>query len=223
MIENKFLQIGLDFATSIAALGDDPAECFKSFEHVSSDFENDFPSVFNRIPPALTKSLEKANCWISWWVDDELKDIPPVYENCESGDITWRLDYIGEVDSERHNFVSSSKFKQIKNDTKPIWESSLAIARLFSIHNANVYPGFLAIDIKNEKQLPVYILDSYRYSKCNGFLLAPSLVEFLDHWSRLGFVTLREDSLANFTNNFTQPINADCDFSSKWRHWLLKP
>ena len=45
MIENKFLQIGLDFATSIAALGDDPAECFKSFEHVSSDFENDFPSV----------------------------------------------------------------------------------------------------------------------------------------------------------------------------------
>jgi len=223
MIDNEFLQVGLRLAQSFPALGDDPSECFTSFSEDAdteySNFERDFPAVLE-IMPELVRSIKEASCWVDWWIDDDATDIPQIYEHSESGNIRWRLACIGEAELDRQHFGSSKKMRSIKKDTKAIWNNSFAFARLNSIHNANIYDGFLVVDVTKNEELPVYILDSYRNSNCNGFLLSPRLDDFLDHWSRLAFVKLSEKSLAPFTDNFTQRLDADCSFAKEWRKWL---
>jgi len=217
MLSNSFLDVGLEVLKSSVMCGDTDSFLQKLPSNKGDKFEKNFPEVVSEIPAEICDLVKEASCWGVWLTPEGSKLIPDGFVT--KGMVRWELSIIGEIELDRQHFINSKKMKPISKKTKPIWNKTLAFENFKSLHNGNFYTAFLAMDT-NDPNLPVYILDSYRNSKCNGFMLSATLEHFLDHWGRLAFIELSDESLAPLTENFTKPINAECSFAKDWLKWL---
>ncbi len=165
----------------------------------------EFRWSLKRVPRKGWKALLKGTRNLAPWVE-----VPEQFDTVYSGHCLWNIDSLAALEKTRQVWVE----KVFSDPEKPfdrVWQNALLFAE---IGNGD----FLAVDRSASDGPVVYVCQEW--SDLHGVRLGSTFLDFIDRWSRIGFVGPEDWQLSCFVPSAEEGIAPDGDAAKQWRAWL---
>lgn len=146
-----------------------------------------------------------------WSLPEDLVT-PHEFTESVSGNFQCSLEMLPRLEEERKEWIHQV-FPNVEDEYDVIWHNKLAF---YGVGNGD-YFAFDLIDGLDDAPI-VYL--SHADGEGHGYRLADNFIEFIESWSRLGFVGPEDDQWLPFTTSSTSGILAEDEAAKRFRTWL---
>ncbi|WP_182540344.1 SMI1/KNR4 family protein [Fontibacillus panacisegetis] len=150
-----------------------------SFKHVLLNFSSDFS--------------------FRWFLPDNL-ELLNKFRGIFSGRPNWNLHQIIEIDEGRRGWVEHV-FPNPEDEYDKVWHNKLAF---MEVGNGD----YFAFDLSEQGEYPIVYL-SHDDGEGHGFIIANNFIDFINNWSRIGFVGTEDWQWMPFVESKQSGINPD--------------
>ncbi|WP_214796884.1 SMI1/KNR4 family protein [Exiguobacterium sp. s5] len=165
------------------------------------------------LPESFKIVLQKfAGQFSFYWSLPEDLVTPHEFTESVSGNLHWSLEILPRLEEERKEWVNQV-FSNMEDEYDVIWHNKLAFCE---VGNGD-YFAFDLIDGHDDAPI-VYL--SHDDGEGHGYRLANNFIEFIESWSRLGFVGSEDERWLPFTTSSTSGILAEGEAAKLFRTWL---
>lgn len=163
------------------------------------------------LPKSFKQVLQEysGNFSIRWFLPDNLER-PHEFIEIFCGTPHWSLERLPEFEEGRKGWVDNV-FSNPDDPYDAVWHHKLAFCE---VGNGD----YLAFDLKDSHDSIVYL--SHEGGTGHGYKLANNFLEFIENWSRIGFVGCEDSQLIPFTTSPDSGIDADGEAAKRFRDWL---
>lgn len=163
-----------------------------------------------KLPVSFKKVLEEFSGEFSlrWFLPDERAD---EFEGVFSGTPHWSLKRLPEIEEYRMGWVEGV-FPNPDDPYDKVWHNKLAFC---DVGNGD----YLAFDMTDSDDAPVVYL-SHDDGGGHGYRIANNFVEFIDNWSKIGFVGCEDWQWLPFTTGPESGIVTNGETAKQFREWI---
>jgi hypothetical protein len=165
-----------------------------------------------KLPESFKKVLNEfsANFSLRWFLPDNMEQ-PNEFREIFSGRPHWSLELLPQFEEDRMGWIENV-FPNPEDKYDVVWHNKLAFCE---VGNGD----YLAFEISNSDDAPIVYL-SHDDGEGHGYKIANNFIEFIDNWSRLGFVGSEDWQWLPFTTSPDSGIVADGEAAKWFRNWL---
>jgi len=166
-----------------------------------------------RLPESFKKVLKEfsGNFSLRWFLPDNMEQ-PNEFREIFSGRPHWSLELLSQFEEDRMGWIENV-FPNPVDEYDVIWHNKLAFCE---VGNGD----YLAFDMSNtEDDAPIVYL-SHDNGEGHGYKIANNFIEFVDNWSRIGFVGSEDWQWLLFTTSPDSGIVADGEAAKRLRTWF---
>lgn len=200
-ITSKIKEIGWEVQEVII---DEPAsleQIIKTEEQLGRKLPESFKKVLNEF---------SSNFSLRWFLPDNMEQ-PKEFREIFSGTPHWSLELLSQCEEDRMGWIENV-FSDPEDEYDVVWHNKLAFSE---VGNGD----YLAFDMSNMEDAPIVYL-SHDNGEGHGYILANNFIEFLNNWSRIGFVGCEDWQWLPFTTSPGSGIVADGEEAGLFRTWL---
>lgn len=165
-----------------------------------------------KLPACFKKVLLEfsGNFSFRWFLPDDMEQ-PNEFREIFCGTPHWSLELLTQFEEDRKGWIDNV-FSNPKNEYDAVWHNKLAFCE---VGNGD----YLAFDMKNNTDAQIIYL-SHDDGEGHGFKIANNFIEFIENWSRIGFVGCEDWQWVPFTTNSISGINPNGEAAKRFRSWL---
>ncbi len=165
-----------------------------------------------KLPESFKKVLQEfsGNFSLRWFLPDEMKQ-PNEFSEFFCGTPHWSLELLLQFEEARKSWIDNV-FPNPDDEYDAVWYNKLAFCE---VGNGD----YLAFDMKDDTDAPIVYL-SHDDGEGHGYKIANNFIEFIDNWSKLGFVGCEDWQWLPFTTSSNSGIVADGEAAKRFRSWL---
>lgn len=164
------------------------------------------------LPVSFKKVLKEfsGNFSLRWFLPEEMER-PNEFIEIFCGTPHWSLELLSHLEEE-HIKCIENVFPNSEDEYDVVWHNKLVFCE---VGNGD----YLAFDINKNEDAPIVYL-SHSDGEGHGYKIANNFVEFIDNWSRLGFVGCEDWQWLPFTTSRDSGIIPDGETAIRFRTWL---
>ncbi|GKV56222.1 hypothetical protein NCCP2222_21690 [Sporosarcina sp. NCCP-2222] len=164
------------------------------------------------LPKSFKKVLQEfsGNFSLRWFLPDDSEQ-PDEFRGVFCGTPHWGLKLLPQFEEARIGWITNV-FPNPENEYDVVWHNKLVFCE---VGNGD----YLAFDMKDDTDAPIVYL-SHDDGKGHGYKLANNFIEFIENWSRIGFVGCEDWQWLPFTTSSISGINPDGLEAKRFRTWL---
>ena len=165
-----------------------------------------------KLPESFKKVLTEfsGNFSLRWFLPEDM-DPPHEFREIFSGTPNWSLERLPQFENERKGWIDNV-FPNPQDEYDVVWHNKLAFCE---VGNGD----YLAFDMKDDTENSIIYL-SHDGGEGHGYKMANNFIEFIDKWSKLGFVGCDDFQWLPFTKSSISGINPDDEQANRFRTWL---
>ena len=164
------------------------------------------------LPISYKKFLLEFSSYLEWrWgLPDEMQ-LPDKFDELFGGIGSVGLSELLECETIRKESIEIA-FDDPNHQYDKVWHNKLAF---FAVGNGDI----LAFDLSIPVDPPVVYV-SHDDGEGHGYILGHNFIDFMDRWSKIGFVGGEDWQLLPFIESSTSGINPDSTNSKEWRELI---
>nr|WP_247739029.1 SMI1/KNR4 family protein [Bacillus sp. 165] len=147
---------------------------------------------------------------LRWFLPDNI-ELPIEFRGIFCGTPHWSLEYLPQFEEDRKGWIDNV-FPNPEDEYDVVWHNKLAFCE---VGNGD----YLAFDMKDNTDAPIVYL-SHDDGEGHGYKIANNFIEFIENWSRLGFVGCEDWQWLPFTTSSISGINPDGEAAKRFRTCL---
>ncbi len=165
-----------------------------------------------RLPETFKKVLQEfsSNFSFRWFLPDDMAH-PDEFKGIFCGTPHWSLEHLPQFEEDRKGWINHV-FPNPEDKYDAVWHNKLAFCE---VGNGD----YLAFDLKDDTDAPIIYL-SHDDGQGHGYKIANNFIEFIENWSRVGFVGCEDWQWLPFTTSSTSGINPTGEAAIRFRIWL---
>ncbi|WP_053360810.1 SMI1/KNR4 family protein [Bacillus sp. FJAT-27251] len=165
-----------------------------------------------KLPESFKKVLIEFSSYFSlrWFLPDEMERNEE-FREIFCGTPNWGLKYLALAEEGRIGWVEQA-FPNPEDEYDAVWHNKLAFCE---VGNGD----YLAFDMSYGDDASIVYL-SHDGGEGHGFRLGDNFIEFIDRWSRLGFVGCEDWQWMPFTAGPESGLLPDSEAAQRFRAWL---
>lgn len=165
-----------------------------------------------KLPDSFKKVLTEfsGNFSFRWFLPDDMEQ-PNEFRGIFCGTPHWSLELLPQFEEDRKGWIDNV-FSNPEDGYDAVWHNKLAFCE---VGNGD----YLAFDMKNNSDAQIVYL-SHDDGEGHGVKIANNFIEFIENWSRVGFVGCEDWQWLPFTTSSISEINPDGESAKRFRSWL---
>jgi len=165
-----------------------------------------------KLPISFKKVLTEfsGNFSLRWFLPDDMEQ-PNEFREFFCGTPHWSLELLPQLEEDRKGWIDNV-FPNPEDEYDVVWHNKLAFCE---VGNGD----YFAFDMKDDIDAQIVYL-SHDDGKGHGFKIANNFIEFIENWSRIGFVGCEDWQWLPFTTSSISGINPDGEAAKSFRTWL---
>ncbi|NMO95328.1 SMI1/KNR4 family protein [Paenibacillus lemnae] len=167
--------------------------------------EDEIKSVEHQLGTTLPESFKQVLLNFSgdfsfrWFFPEEF-ELPYKYREIFSGIPYWSLHLLSDVEEGRRGCVEQI-FPNPEDEYDKVWHNKLAF---MEVGNGD----YLAFDLSEDRDFPIVYL-SHNDGEGHGYIIGNNFIDFLNNWSRIGFVGPEDSQWLPFVESAQSGINPE--------------